>query len=43
MNPDKKVDFHQEWPKVVAGFNQILNAMETGQGISAKEWMTYYK
>jgi len=42
MNPDKKVDFHQEWPKVVAGFNQILNAMETGQGISAKEWMTYY-
>lgn len=43
MNPpDKKVDFVQEWPKVVAGFTQILNAMETGQGIGPKEWMTYY-
>ena len=32
MNPDKKVDFDTEWPKVTAGFNQILSAIETGNG-----------
>lgn len=42
MNPDKKVDFDQEWPKVVAGFNQILSAIETGNGITHKEWMLHY-
>jgi len=42
MNPDKKVDFDTEWPKVVAGFNQILSAIETGKGIIQKEWMLYY-
>lgn len=43
MNPDKKVDFDTEWPKVVAGFNQILSAIETGFGINHKEWMQHYK
>jgi len=42
MNPEKKVDFDQEWPKVVAGFNQILSAIETGNGITQKEWMFHY-
>jgi hypothetical protein len=42
MNPDKKVDFDTEWPKVVAGFNQILSAIETGNGIVHKEWMLHY-
>jgi len=42
MNPDKKVDFDAEWPKVVGGFNQILLAIETGNGITHKEWMTHY-
>eukprot|EP01114_Cavostelium_apophysatum_P003186 TRINITY_DN1295_c0_g1_i1.p1 TRINITY_DN1295_c0_g1~~TRINITY_DN1295_c0_g1_i1.p1 ORF type:complete len:780 (-),score=255.74 TRINITY_DN1295_c0_g1_i1:133-2472(-) len=42
MNPDKKVNFEDEWPKVVAGFNQILNAIETGKGITREEWMFHY-
>jgi len=42
MNPDKKVDFSTEWPKVVAGFNQILLAIETGNGIGHKDWMMHY-
>jgi len=42
MNPDKKVDFDTEWPKVVTGFNQILSAIETGNGINHKEWMQHY-
>jgi hypothetical protein len=42
MNPDKKVDFETEWPKVVSGFNQILSAIETGNGINHKEWMLHY-
>ncbi len=41
--PDKKVDFGTEWPKVVAGFNQILSAIETGSGITQKGWMNHYK
>jgi len=41
-NPEKKVDFYTEWPKVVAGFNQILLAIETGRGITTKEWMLHY-
>lgn len=40
--PDKKIDFDAEWPKVTAGFNQILTAIETGNGISIKDWMNYY-
>jgi len=40
--PDKKVDFSQEWPKVTQGFYKILEAMETQQSTSPKEWMTYY-
>jgi len=39
---DKKVDFDSEWPKVVAGFQQILSAIETGKGITQKEWMNHY-
>eukprot|EP01115_Flamella_aegyptia_P013766 TRINITY_DN7519_c0_g1_i1.p1 TRINITY_DN7519_c0_g1~~TRINITY_DN7519_c0_g1_i1.p1 ORF type:complete len:780 (+),score=346.03 TRINITY_DN7519_c0_g1_i1:135-2474(+) len=42
MNPDKKVDFASEWPKVVSGFNQILSAIETGNGITHKDWMNHY-
>jgi len=42
MNPEKKADFGTEWPKVVAGFNQILSAIETGNGINHKEWMFHY-
>jgi len=40
--PDKKVDFGTEWPKVVAGFTQILSAIETGKGITQKDWMMHY-
>lgn len=43
MNPDKKVDFNTEWPKVTAGFYQILSAIETGKGITHKDWMMHYK
>jgi len=39
---DKKVDYSSEWPKVVAGFNQILSAIETGKGITHKDWMMHY-
>jgi len=39
---DKKVDFKTEWPKVTAGFNQILSAIETGNGIVHKDWMYLY-
>jgi len=42
MNPEKKADFSTEWPKVTAGFNQILSAIETGNGINHKEWMFHY-
>lgn len=42
VNPEKKVDFNTEWPKVVAGFNQILSAIETGKGITHKDWMMHY-
>lgn len=41
--PDKKVDYDTEWPKVVTGFNRILNAIETGKGITQPEWMQLYK
>eukprot|EP01119_Soliformovum_irregulare_P016219 TRINITY_DN4668_c0_g1_i1.p1 TRINITY_DN4668_c0_g1~~TRINITY_DN4668_c0_g1_i1.p1 ORF type:complete len:780 (-),score=286.20 TRINITY_DN4668_c0_g1_i1:47-2386(-) len=41
-NPDKKVDFEKEWPKVTAGFVQILSAIETGNGITQTEWMAHY-
>jgi len=42
MNSEKKVDFDSQWPKVVAGFQQILSAIETGKGINQKEWMQHY-
>jgi hypothetical protein len=42
MNSEKKVDFDAEWPKVVSGFQQILSAIETGKGITQKEWMFHY-
>jgi len=42
MNPEKKADFNTEWPRVTAGFNQILSAIETGNGINQKEWMFHY-
>jgi hypothetical protein len=40
---DRKVDFDTEWAKAVAGFDIILNAIDTGKGINQKEWMNYYK
>jgi len=42
MNPEKKVDFDSEWAKVTAGFLQILSAIETGNGITQKDWMNHY-
>lgn len=38
----QKVSFEDEWPKVEAGFKKILNALATGEGINAKEWMLHY-
>eukprot|EP01117_Protostelium_nocturnum_P018944 TRINITY_DN804_c0_g1_i1.p1 TRINITY_DN804_c0_g1~~TRINITY_DN804_c0_g1_i1.p1 ORF type:complete len:783 (-),score=238.21 TRINITY_DN804_c0_g1_i1:51-2399(-) len=40
---DKKLDFDTEWAKATSQFDIILNALETGQGITGKEWIaTYY-